>query len=109
NILADLRRAGLVGSQRGSEGGYWLTRPAAEVTLADVIRAVDGPLASVRGRRSEALEFAGSAEPLREVWVAVRAGLRRVLEAVTLADVARGDLPPVVAELTADADAWHPH
>jgi len=109
NILADLRRAGLVSSRRGIEGGYWLTRPAAEVTLADVIRAVDGPLASVRGRRSEALELVGSAEPLREVWVAVRASLRRVLESVTLADVASGDLPEIVAELTADADAWQPH
>ena len=109
NILVDLRRAGLVASQRGAEGGYWLARPAAEITLADVIRAVDGPLASVRGRRSEELEYGGSAEPLREVWIAVRASLRSVLEAVTLANVARGELPPVVASLTADADAWTPH
>ena len=91
------RRA--VESQRGSEGGYWLARPAAEITLAQVIRAVDGPLASVRGRRSEQLEYAGSAEPLREVWVAVRASLRGVLEAVTLADVASGELPAAVAAL----------
>jgi len=109
NILVDLRRAGLVASQRGSEGGYWLARPAVEITLADVIRAVDGPLASVRGRRSEELAYDGSARPLQEVWVAVRASLRRVLEAVTLADVANGDLPRVVAELAADADAWQPH
>ena len=109
NILVDLRRAGLVESQRGSDGGYWLARPAAQITLAQVIRAVDGPLASVRGRRSEELEYAGSAEPLREVWVAVRASLRRVLEAVTLEDVARGELPNVVAALVADADAWTPH
>jgi Rrf2 family protein len=106
NILLDLRRAGLVESQRGSEGGYWLARPATEITLAQVIRAVDGPLASVRGRRSEQLEYAGSAAPLLEVWVAVRASLRRVLDAVTLDDVARGELPDVVAGLVADDDAW---
>ena len=109
NILLELRHAGIVQSQRGVEGGYWLARPAAEITLAEVIRAVEGPLASVRGRRSEALEYAGSAEPLREVWIAVRASLRSVLEEVTLADVARGELPPVVGALTADADAWQPH
>jgi Rrf2 family protein len=109
NILVDLRKAGLVSSLRGAEGGYWLARPTAEINLAQVIRAVDGPLASVRGRRSEELEYAGSAEPLREVWIAVRASLRNVLEAVTLADVARGELPAVVEALTADADAWTPH
>lgn len=109
NILVDLRRAGLVGSQRGSEGGYWLARPAEEINLATVIRAVDGPLASVRGKRSEELAFAGSAAPMREVWIAVRASLRSVLEAVTLADVARGELPAVVGSLTADRDAWTPH
>lgn len=108
NILLDLRRAGLVASQRGADGGYWLARPAAEITLADVIRAVDGPLASVRGRRSEELAYAGSAEPLQAVWIAVRASLRRVLEAVTLADVANGELPAVVTALTADPDAWQP-
>jgi Rrf2 family protein len=108
NILVDLRRGGLVASQRGSEGGYWLARPAAEISLADVIRAVDGPLASVRGRRAEQLSYAGSAEPLREVWIAVRASLRGVLEAVTLADVARGELPAGVGALTADRDAWLP-
>jgi Rrf2 family protein len=109
NILVDLRRAGLVESQRGSEGGYWLARPATEINLAQVIRAVDGPLASVRGRRSEQLEYAGSAEPLREVWIAVRASLRGVLESVTLADVARRELPDAVVSLTADDDAWLPH
>ena len=76
NILADLRNAGLVASQRGAEGGYWLARPAGEISLADVIRAVDGPLANVRGVRSEQVVYAGSAEPLRDVWVAVRASLR---------------------------------
>src|SRR5579862_258827 len=109
NIMSDLRNGGLVRSQRGVEGGYWLARPAAEITLAQVIRAVDGPLASVRGRRSEELAYAGSAEPLQAVWIAVRASLRRVLEAVTLADVASGDLPGVVGELAGDADAWQPH
>ena len=109
NIMADLRQAGLVRSQRGAEGGYWLAKPADEITLAQVIRAVDGPLANVRGRRSEEVEFVGSAAPLREVWVAVRASLRAVLESVTLADVARGELPDAVAALTADGDAWLPH
>ena len=108
NILVDLRRGGLVESMRGSEGGYWLARPAAEISLAQVIRAVDGPLATVRGRRAEQLEFSGSAEPLREVWIAVRASLRGVLERVTLADVAAGELPAAVAALARDADAWTP-
>ena len=109
NILGDLRHAGLVRSQRGVEGGYWLARPAEEITLADVIRAVEGPLANVRGERPESIEYAGSAEPLREVWVAVRASLRSVLEEVTLADVARGELPSAVRELIADPEAWAPH
>jgi len=108
NILVDLRNAGLVASKRGAEGGYWLARPAGEITLADVIRAVDGPLANVRGVRPEALSFDGSAEPLRDVWVAVRASLRRVLEHVTLADLAAGKLPGSVRELAADPDAWAP-
>jgi Rrf2 family protein len=109
NILGDLRHSGLVRSQRGVEGGYWLARPATQITLADVIRAVEGPLANVRGVRPESIEYAGSAEPLREVWVAVRASLRAVLEEVTLADVARGELPSAVRELVADPEAWAPH
>jgi Rrf2 family protein len=109
NIMSDLRNAGLVRSQRGMDGGYWLYRPAAEITLAQVIRAVDGPLANVRGGAPENVAYTGSAAPLQEVWVAVRASLRRVLEAVTLADVAGGRLPPEVARLTADADAWRAH
>jgi Rrf2 family protein len=109
NIMSDLRNAGLVRSQRGIDGGYWLGRPAAEINLAQVIRAVDGPLANVRGLRSEAVAYTGTAEPLRDVWIAVRASLRRVLEAVTLADVASGELPADVRGLTADADAWLPH
>jgi Rrf2 family protein len=109
NILGDLRNAGLVGSRRGADGGYWLARPAEEISLADVIRAVDGPLANVRGVRSEQVAYTGSAESLRDVWVAVRASLRGVLEQVTLADVARGELPPAVKTLAADSDAWQPH
>jgi len=108
NIMSDLRNAGLVRSQRGVEGGYWLARPADEISIAQVIRAVDGPLAAVRGRRPEDVEYAGSAERLRDVWVALRASLRNVLETVTVADVARGDLPGAVEELAADPDAWSP-
>jgi Rrf2 family protein len=109
NILVDLRNAGLVQSRRGADGGYWLARPANEVSLAEVIRAVDGPLANVRGVRSESLEYHGSAERLLDVWVAVRASLRNVLERVTLADVARGELPDDVARLASDPDAWQQH
>jgi Rrf2 family protein len=106
NILQGLRQAGLIESRRGPDGGHLLARPAAQIALADVIRAIDGPLAGVGGRRPEELEFTGSAEPLRDVWIAVRASLRRVLEDVTLADVAAGDLPQHVADLTADPGAW---
>jgi Rrf2 family protein len=109
NILLELRHAGLVQSQRGAEGGYWLARPAAEITVADVIRAVEGPLANVRGIRPEAVEYHGPAEPLRQVWVGVRASLRGVLESVTLADVARDELPPSLSKLLADPEAWLPH
>lgn len=106
NILSELRRAGLVASQRGSVGGYWLAVPANTITVADVIRTVEGPLADVRGKALEALEYTGPAESLRDVWVATRASLRSVLEAVTIADVAAGSLPPVVKELTSPPDAW---
>jgi Rrf2 family protein len=109
NILADLRNAGIVSSRRGAEGGYWLARPADEVSLADVIRAVDGPLANVRGVRSDQLEYEGSAKALAEVWIAVRASLRSVLEQVSLAEVARGELPEHVSALASDPDAWAPH
>jgi Rrf2 family protein len=109
NILLELRHAGLVHSQRGAEGGYWLARPAAEITLAEVIRAVEGPLANVRGTRPESLEYTGVAEPLRRVWIAVRASLRGVLESVTLADVAQGELPASLDDLVADPEAWRPH
>jgi Rrf2 family protein len=106
NILAELKRAGVVQSRRGSGGGYLLARPADEITLADVIRAVEGPLANVRGISPDALVYEGASTRLRDVWVAVRASVRAVLERVTLADVARGELPPQVVELTSDADAW---
>jgi Rrf2 family protein len=109
NILLELRHAGLVQSQRGAEGGYWLARPAAEVTLASVIRAVEGPLANVRGTRPEAVEYQGSAEKLKDVWIAVRANLRSVLESVTLADLAAGELPASIDELVANPEAWRAH
>jgi Rrf2 family protein len=109
NILMQLRHAGLVESRRGADGGYRLARPAGEVTLADVIRAIDGPLAGVSGARPETLDFTGVAEPMRDVWIAVRASLRGVLEGVTLADVVAGGLPQHVRDLVADEDAWVPH
>jgi Rrf2 family protein len=109
NILAELRHAGIVRSQRGVEGGYWLARPAGEISVADVIRAVEGPLANVRGLSPELLEYEGSAVPLRDVWIALRASLRSVLEEVTLADLASGELPESVEEMTRDPEAWQPH
>ena len=109
NILGDLRHAGLVRSQRGVDGGYWLARGADEITVAEVIRGVEGPIANVRGIGPEQVEYAGSAERLRDVWIAVRANLRAVLERVTIVDLANGDLPLSVEELTANPDAWLPH
>jgi Rrf2 family protein len=109
NILSELRHAGIVSSQRGADGGYWLARPASQVSIADVIRAVEGPLATVRGVRPEELEYAGAAEPLQEVWIGVRANLRAVLEAVTAEHLAKRDLPPVVRHLVGDPDTWTPH
>jgi Rrf2 family protein len=107
NILTQLKSAGIVRSQRGPEGGYWLARPPADVTLAQVIRSVEGPLVGVRGQPPEETSYAGSAEALQRVWVALRANLRAVLERVTLADVAAGTLPAEVIALTRDDDAWH--
>jgi Rrf2 family protein len=106
NILGDLRQGGLVRSQRGAEGGYRLARPAEEITVADIIRVVEGPMASVRGGRPEDVEYAGNAEPLRRVWIAVRSALRQVAEHVTLADLASGRLPTEVEALTRVQDAW---
>ena len=87
NILLELRRSGIVASQRGAEGGYWLAKPAAEVTVADVIRAVEGPIATVRGSRPEDVAYTGAASALREVWIDLRASMRGVLETTTLADL----------------------
>lgn len=106
NILTDLRRSGLVTSRRGADGGYRLCRPPEEISVAMVIRATDGPLASVRGRGPELAAYEGAARHLQDVWIAVRVSLRRVLEHVTLADIASGELPDVVRTLTADPDAW---
>lgn len=109
NILGELRHAGLVRSQRGAEGGYWLAKPADEITIADVIRAVEGPLASVRGEPPESVRYGGAAHALGQLWVAVRANLRAVLEEVTVADVAAGELPGIVDEITSDPAAWLGH
>jgi Rrf2 family protein len=109
NILGQLRQAGIVASRRGADGGYWLAMPADEIAIADVIRAIDGPLANVNGIRPEGLDYSGSAEPLRDVWVAVRASVRTVLEDVTLADVVAGRLPADVTRLTKASGAWEPH
>jgi Rrf2 family protein len=108
NILIELRHAGIVRSQRGPEGGYWLARPAEEVSIADVVRAVEGPIANVRGEPPHEVSYQGAAAKLGEVWVAVRANLRAVLENVTLAEVAAGKLPEAVAALTLDPEAWEP-
>ena len=105
-ILVDLRRGGLVRSQRGSEGGYRLARPAKEITAAEVLRLVDGPLAEVRGVRPEAAAYEGPAQHLQEVWVAARASLRGVLDHVTLADIASGKLPKRIADLAANPENW---
>ena len=105
-ILLDLKHAGIVKSTRGADGGYALSRPAMDISLADVIRAVDGPMATVRGERVESVEYKGSAKALRDVWVAVRASLRRVLETTSLQDLVDDHLPDQVRELTADPEAW---
>jgi len=106
SILLQLRRAGIVNSQRGPEGGYVLARPANQITLADVIRAVDGPLANVRGERPEHVGYTGAAQALQQVWIALRASERAILETVTLEHIASGELPKQVLDLTADPAAW---
>lgn len=108
-ILADLRRAGIVVSQRGQSGGWRLARDADAITVADVIRAVDGPLVSVYGLRPEAVSYQGGAEVLQHVWIAARASLRDVFETVTIQHLADGVLPDAVEALTKDDDAWQPH
>jgi len=106
SILGELRRGGLLRSQRGPDGGYRLARPADAISIADVIRALDGELANVRGSRPENLEYTGAAESLQQVWIALRASERQILEGVSLAHVARKDMPSLVGDLTADPAAW---
>jgi Rrf2 family protein len=106
NILAELRTAGLVRSRRGVDGGYQLARPPADISVADIIRAVDGPLANIAGSRPEDLEYPGAAAALRDTWVALRATMRAVLEGVSLADLAAGKLPDEVCGLLDGDDVW---
>jgi Rrf2 family protein len=106
NILGELKHTGIVASRRGAQGGYWLAKPADEVSLADIVRAVEGPLASVRGQGPETLSYQGQAEPLQKVWIALRANIRAVMEETSLADVVAGELPPGVRELSEPAEAW---
>jgi Rrf2 family protein len=107
-VLGDLRRAGLVRGQRGVDGGYVLTRPPSQVMVGQVLRAVDGPLAEVRGLRPEETMYTGTAKHLQQLWVAVRAAVRSVLDEVSLADVVRGRLPAHVRRLTLAPEAWQP-
>ena len=106
HILLELKHHGIVRARRGAKGGYWLARPADEVTVAEIVRAVEGPIAHVQSTPPEAIEYRGHSEHLQEVWIAVRASLRHVLEEVTLADLVSGELPDAVRELAADPDAW---
>jgi Rrf2 family protein len=106
HILLELKHARLVRARRGARGGYWLARAPDEITLADIFRAVEGPLANVQDEAPEAKSYPGQAEPLRDVWIAVRASLRRVLERVTIADLHEGNIPDEVLELTQDEGAW---
>ena len=106
HILLELKHARLVRARRGARGGYWLAKPPDEITLASLIRAVEGPLANIQDQAPEATEYPGSAERLSEVWIAVRASLRRVLENVTVADLRDGRIPSDVLDLTKDEGAW---
>jgi len=106
HILLDLKHAELVEARRGARGGYWLARDPGEITVADVIRAVEGPLANIHEHAPEELHYGGSAERLRDVWVAVRAALRSVLEQVTLAELSRGELPWRIDAILNDPEAW---
>lgn len=109
NILGELRHAGIVQSQRGADGGYWLARSPEDITLAEIIRSVEGPLASVRGERPEDLEYHGESVALREVWVALRANIRTVLESTTLLDVVDRRLPGPVEDILGKPEVWDPH
>jgi Rrf2 family protein len=106
HILLELKHHGIVRARRGAKGGYWLARPADEVTVADVVRAVEGPIAHVQSTPPESIEYSGNSENLQAVWIAVRANLRNVLENVTLADLVSGDMPEVVTTLAAEPDSW---
>jgi Rrf2 family protein len=106
NILGELRHSGIVRSHRGAEGGFRLAKPAEQLTIADIIRAVEGPLASVRGGPPEEISYPGTSQALPRVWIAVRANLRRVVEQVTVADVAQGKLPAAIDKLAEDPGAW---
>ncbi|MFN3340544.1 MAG: RrF2 family transcriptional regulator [Dietzia sp.] len=108
SILSDLRRAGIVASRRGKTGGWTLAQDAGSITVADVLRAVDGPLVSVYDVRPEAVDYNERASILQHVWIASRASLRRVMDAVTISDLAEGRLPDDVHTLTLDDDAWEP-
>ena len=105
-ILTHLRRRNIVRSQRGPDGGFWLARPAAEISLADIIRAIDGQLLGVRGERPENVSYPGAAEPLQRVWIALRANERAVLETVTLADIVNSKLPDAIQLLVDSPQAW---
>ncbi len=109
NILGELKHAGIVQSQRGAEGGYWLSKPAEETNLAEIIRAVEGPLASIKADRPEEIEYRGAAKPLQRVWIALRGSIRVVLESVTLADIVADELPDSVVDLIELPEAWQPH
>ena len=109
NILLALRRGGVVQSRRGADGGFRLSRPPEEITIAQILRAVEGPIANVQGVPPDQVSYAGSATALRDVWVAVRASLRAVLERVTVADVVNNALPAEITELIADPEAWRAH
>jgi len=106
NILGELKHTGIVSSRRGAQGGYWLAKDADDVSLADIVRAVEGPLATVRGQGPESLTYKGEAEPLQKVWIALRANIREVMEDTSLADVVGGKLPSEVRELSEPAEAW---
>lgn len=106
NILHELRSAGLVHSKRGGNGGYWLARPAAEISVADVLRAVEGPLATVADTRPEDTAYPDASGSMRELWIALRTSIRDVLEVVTIADLAAAELPPRIVKLTEDPEDW---
>ena len=108
HILLELKHNGIVRARRGAKGGYWLARAADDVTVAEIVRAVEGPIAHVQSAPPESITYRGNAVHLQEVWIAVRASLRSVLESVTLADLVSGDLPPVVEHLSGSPDAWAP-